>query len=238
MNAIVVIAASAGVVSRSSDASLRPYRHPASGRSSSSRTLVTGRACCPPFDQFQQTSRGVSCGRHPDRGWTHLRCTAGPSHASGAPPAGSERPHPPAMFVVTEADAAAIRTAYERDGELSAAIELRRRSLASPTTQRRRNAPGPLPGGSRCRRQCPVTRCRSRKGRSRRRILDRLKLVRGIGLRREIAGRAVRRATQPACRLSARRGGGVSYQARYDPSHHRAGSAGHRRAARGPLRRR
>jgi hypothetical protein len=31
------------------------------------------------------------------------------------------------MFVVTEADAAAIGTAYEQDGELSAAIELRRR---------------------------------------------------------------------------------------------------------------
>ncbi len=33
----------------------------------------------------------------------------------------------PAMFVVTEADAAAIRAAYEQEGELSAAIELRRR---------------------------------------------------------------------------------------------------------------
>jgi hypothetical protein len=31
------------------------------------------------------------------------------------------------MFVVTEADAAAIRAIYEQDGELSAAIELRRR---------------------------------------------------------------------------------------------------------------
>jgi hypothetical protein len=31
------------------------------------------------------------------------------------------------MFVVTDADAAAIRDAFERDGELSAAIELRRR---------------------------------------------------------------------------------------------------------------
>jgi len=30
------------------------------------------------------------------------------------------------MFVVSEADAAAIRTAYEQGGELSAAIELRR----------------------------------------------------------------------------------------------------------------
>jgi hypothetical protein len=30
------------------------------------------------------------------------------------------------MFVVTEAEAAAIRTAYEQGGELSAAIELRR----------------------------------------------------------------------------------------------------------------
>ena len=32
----------------------------------------------------------------------------------------------PAMFIVTEADAAAIRAAYEQEGELSAAIELRR----------------------------------------------------------------------------------------------------------------
>jgi hypothetical protein len=31
------------------------------------------------------------------------------------------------MFVVTEADADAIRDVFERDGELSAAIELRRR---------------------------------------------------------------------------------------------------------------
>jgi hypothetical protein len=32
----------------------------------------------------------------------------------------------PGMFCVSEAEAAAIRTAYEQDGELSAAIELRR----------------------------------------------------------------------------------------------------------------
>jgi hypothetical protein len=31
------------------------------------------------------------------------------------------------MFMVTESDAAAIRAAFEQDGELSAAIELRRR---------------------------------------------------------------------------------------------------------------
>ena len=30
------------------------------------------------------------------------------------------------MFAITEAEAAAIRTAYERDGEFSAAVELRR----------------------------------------------------------------------------------------------------------------
>jgi hypothetical protein len=30
------------------------------------------------------------------------------------------------MFIITEADAAAIRTAYEQEGEMSAAIELRR----------------------------------------------------------------------------------------------------------------
>jgi hypothetical protein len=33
----------------------------------------------------------------------------------------------PSMYVVTEADAAAIREAYETGGELSAAVELRRR---------------------------------------------------------------------------------------------------------------
>jgi hypothetical protein len=33
----------------------------------------------------------------------------------------------PAMFVVTEAEAAAIRAVFEQEGELSAAIELRRR---------------------------------------------------------------------------------------------------------------
>jgi len=42
------------------------------------------------------------------------------------------------MFVVTEADAAAIRTAFEQDGEFSAAIELRRRfpGITANTTAR------------------------------------------------------------------------------------------------------
>ena len=34
--------------------------------------------------------------------------------------------HPPGMFCVTEAEAAAIRAAYEQGGEFSAAVELRR----------------------------------------------------------------------------------------------------------------
>jgi hypothetical protein len=54
------------------------------------------------------------------------------------------------MYVVTEADAAAIREAYERDGELSAAIELLRRfpginDNAMARDQARRIAPGWLP---------------------------------------------------------------------------------------------
>jgi hypothetical protein len=55
------------------------------------------------------------------------------------------------MYVVTEADAAAIRDVYERDGELSAAIELRRRfpgiiDSATATEQARRIAAWtPLP---------------------------------------------------------------------------------------------
>ena len=35
--------------------------------------------------------------------------------------------HAPAMFMVTEADAAAIRTAFHDEGELPAVIELRQR---------------------------------------------------------------------------------------------------------------
>ena len=33
------------------------------------------------------------------------------------------------MFIITEADAAAIRAIFDQEGELSAAIELRRRFL-------------------------------------------------------------------------------------------------------------
>jgi hypothetical protein len=40
---------------------------------------------------------------------------------------GECHPHAPAMFVVTEADAAEIRAVYQQRGELSAAVELRRR---------------------------------------------------------------------------------------------------------------
>jgi hypothetical protein len=36
------------------------------------------------------------------------------------------RHHAPGMFVVSEAEAAAIRAAFDRGGELSAAVELRR----------------------------------------------------------------------------------------------------------------
>jgi hypothetical protein len=38
----------------------------------------------------------------------------------------ASRTHPAGMFVVTEAEAAAIRAVYEQSGEFSAAIELRR----------------------------------------------------------------------------------------------------------------
>jgi hypothetical protein len=42
---------------------------------------------------------------------------------------GARLTHAGAMFAVTEADAAAIRTAFHEEGELSAAIGLRRRFL-------------------------------------------------------------------------------------------------------------
>jgi hypothetical protein len=40
---------------------------------------------------------------------------------------GGARHHAIGMFVITEADAAAIRAVFNQEGELSAAIELRRR---------------------------------------------------------------------------------------------------------------
>ncbi len=48
------------------------------------------------------------------------------------------RRHPPQMVVVSEAEAAVIRTAFERGGELSAAVELRRLfpGITSPTQAR------------------------------------------------------------------------------------------------------
>jgi hypothetical protein len=42
------------------------------------------------------------------------------------------------MFVVSEADAAAIRTVFKQDGELSAAIELRRRFPGIPDNEQAR----------------------------------------------------------------------------------------------------
>ena len=47
-----------------------------------------------------------------------------PSRA--APLSPSVATHPASMFVVTEAEAAAIRAVYEQRGEFSAAVELRR----------------------------------------------------------------------------------------------------------------
>jgi hypothetical protein len=68
------------------------------------------------------------------------------------------------MFVITETDAAAIRTIFNQEGELSAAIELRRRSpgVAHNAKARAcaRSVAGwtPLPVQPR-----PVTRLRPRK---------------------------------------------------------------------------
>ncbi len=75
-------------------------------------------------------------------------------------------PHAPTMFMVTEADAAAIRTAFHEEGELSAVIELRRRfpGIAAPAEARAcaRTIAGwqPAPAAS-----CPVVPLRPDKGR-------------------------------------------------------------------------
>jgi hypothetical protein len=58
------------------------------------------------------------------------------------------------MFVVSEVEAAAIRTAFEQGGELAAAVELRRLFPSSPIPCRRERAPGLSPAGSRWPRRC------------------------------------------------------------------------------------
>ena len=57
--------------------------------------------------------------------------------------------HPAGMFVVTEAEAAAIRAVFEQSGEF-AAVELRGCSRPSSTPPRPARVPGPLPAGSPC----------------------------------------------------------------------------------------
>ncbi|MGD0109921.1 MAG: hypothetical protein ABSC06_38755 [Rhodopila sp.] len=59
------------------------------------------------------------------------------------------------MFAVSDADAAVIRAAYERDGELSAAIELRRLFPGIADNENARI----------CARTRPATRLRRRKER-------------------------------------------------------------------------
>jgi hypothetical protein len=81
--------------------------------------------------------------------------------------AGQPARHLLGMYVVTEADAAAIREAYETGGELSAAVELRRRfpgitDNATAREQARRIAAWtPLPD-----RPLPHQRARKRKASS------------------------------------------------------------------------
>ena len=53
------------------------------------------------------------------------------------------------MFTVTESEAAAIRRTYEEEGELSAAIELRRLFPDVTDNAKARDTPGPSLGGSR-----------------------------------------------------------------------------------------
>jgi hypothetical protein len=53
------------------------------------------------------------------------------------------------MFVVTEAEAAAIRAVYQQRGEFSAALELRRRFPDITDNAQARSARAPSPVGSR-----------------------------------------------------------------------------------------
>jgi hypothetical protein len=66
------------------------------------------------------------------------------------------------MYVVTEADAAAIRTAYEAGGELSAAAELRRRFPGITDNAKAREQARVIAGWT----PLPERRARRRKGKA------------------------------------------------------------------------
>ena len=62
------------------------------------------------------------------------------------------------MFVVTEAEAAAIRAAFDRGGELSAAVELRRLFPAITDTVQARACARTIAGWKPCPARRPETR--------------------------------------------------------------------------------
>jgi hypothetical protein len=60
-------------------------------------------------------------------------------------------PQAPAMFVVTEAEAASIGAIFEQRGEFAAAVELRRRFPGIASTAQARECARIMRAGSRCR---------------------------------------------------------------------------------------
>ena len=85
------------------------------------------------LDSFQQSPFLEAIGQPQGRGpWALADC--GP------------RSHAPAMFVVSEVEAAAIRTAFEQSGELAAAVELRRLFPAITDTMQARECARTIAG--------------------------------------------------------------------------------------------
>ena len=78
----------------------------------------------------QDSTWAVSSGSGPLASFTGSRplpaCSEASSAARTSLAARGARHHPAGMFVVSEAEATAIRIAFDRGGELSAAVELRR----------------------------------------------------------------------------------------------------------------
>jgi hypothetical protein len=68
--------------------------------------------------------------------------------------------HPAEMLVVTEAHAAAIRTAYEQEGELSAAIEVRRLFPRITDNAKARECARPIVGWKPLPATCKITALR------------------------------------------------------------------------------
>src|ERR1700674_2431324 len=108
---------------------------------------------------------GIEADLNVYEGRSHAQKLLQPAHEGSASALASRGAHHHAlgMFVITEADADAIRVVFNQEGELSAAIELRRRFPGVTDNAKARECARSIAGWTPLPAQLRVTRLRPRK---------------------------------------------------------------------------